>query len=90
MATPALATTMSTFPNRSFDLLRDPRHRLVVGDVGVPVRALAVQPLGDLLQRVRLQADERDRGAARGELAGEQLPDAPRRPRDDGDLPFAG
>ena len=45
VATPALATTMSTLPKRSFTSCRDPGHRLVVGDVGVPVVALGVQPL---------------------------------------------
>ena len=75
-------------PEPLLDLLRDPGHRLVVGDIGVPVVAVAVQPLGDLLQRVRLQADQRHLRPARGELAGQQLPDAPRGPGDDRDLPL--
>ncbi len=43
-ATPALATTMSTSPNRSFAPgPRDLGNRLVVGDIGVPEAAFAVQ-----------------------------------------------
>lgn len=73
-------------PEPFLHLARDPGHRLVVGDVGVPVVALAEQPLRDLLERVRLQTDERDLGAPRGQLAGEKFTDAPRGPRDDRDL----
>ncbi|GAA4078738.1 hypothetical protein GCM10022233_67760 [Streptomyces shaanxiensis] len=60
----------------------------MVRHIGVPVVTFAVQPLGDLLELVRLQPDERHLRTPRGELAGEQLTDTPRRTGDDGDLPF--
>ena len=80
MATPALATTTSTLPNRSFTS----RATCAIASWSVTSAyqwpLSRVQPLGDLLQLVRLQADQRQLGTARGELAGEQLAHA-RAPR---------